>query len=157
VTTTAGTVQQKHPSSIATIWQLFLLLRLLLSSRAALIAENLFLRKQLALCQERSVKSQKATPTLRLSMIVLGAGHLYQMASKCISAVLAMEVPKARSSLVPQNLREMIRMMDLENPTWGEERIAGELLLKFGIRVSPRTVRKYLASGPHRCPRGDQR
>ena len=31
-----------------------------------------------------------------------------------------------------------------ENPTWGEERIANELLLKLGLRVSPRTVRKYL-------------
>jgi hypothetical protein len=27
---------------------------------------------------------------------------------------------------------------------WGEERIANELLLKIGIRVSPRTVNKYL-------------
>jgi hypothetical protein len=25
---------------------------------------------------------------------------------------------------------------------WGEERIAAELLLKLGIRVSPRTVRR---------------
>jgi putative transposase len=31
-----------------------------------------------------------------------------------------------------------------ENPTWGEERIAAELLLKLGIRVSPRTVRRYM-------------
>jgi hypothetical protein len=30
------------------------------------------------------------------------------------------------------------------NPLWGEERIADELKLKLGIRVSPRTVRKYL-------------
>ena len=38
----------------------------------------------------------------------------------------------------------LIREMDRDNPTWGEERIADELLLKLGIRVSPRTVRKYL-------------
>jgi putative transposase len=31
------------------------------------------------------------------------------------------------------------------NPTWGEERIADELKIKLGIRVSPRTVSKYLA------------
>jgi transposase InsO family protein len=31
------------------------------------------------------------------------------------------------------------------NPTWGEERIADELLLTLGIGVSPRTVRRYLA------------
>jgi len=29
--------------------------------------------------------------------------------------------------------------MALSNPTWGEERIANEVLLKLGIRVSPRT------------------
>ena len=33
------------------------------------------------------------------------------------------------------------------NRTWGEERIASELLLKLGIRVSPRTVRRYIPSG----------
>jgi putative transposase len=34
--------------------------------------------------------------------------------------------------------------MARENLTWGEERIANELLLKLGLRVSPRTVRKYM-------------
>jgi putative transposase len=30
------------------------------------------------------------------------------------------------------------------NQTWGEERIAAELLLKVGVAVSPRTVRRYM-------------
>lgn len=30
-----------------------------------------------------------------------------------------------------------------ENPSWGEERIANDLVLKLGLRLSPRTVRKY--------------
>jgi len=34
--------------------------------------------------------------------------------------------------------------MARDNPSWGEERIANELLLKRGLRVSPRTVRKYM-------------
>jgi len=34
--------------------------------------------------------------------------------------------------------------MARDNPVWGEERIANELLLKLGLRVSPRTVRKYM-------------
>src|SRR2546430_17597826 len=38
--------------------------------------------------------------------------------------------------------------MAVENPTWGQERIANELLLKLGLRVSPRTVRKYM---PRHC------
>ena len=41
--------------------------------------------------------------------------------------------------------------MARENPTWGEERIANELSLKLSIRVSPRTVGKYLERGK---PRG---
>jgi transposase InsO family protein len=45
-----------------------------------------------------------------------------------------------------------------ENITWGEERIANELLLKLGIALSPRTVRKYMPKRPnHQGPRGDQR
>jgi putative transposase len=42
-------------------------------------------------------------------------------------------------------------------PTWGQERIANELLLKLGIRISPRTVRKYMPKPVSGQPRGDQR
>ena len=34
--------------------------------------------------------------------------------------------------------------MARDHPLWGEERIATELLLKLGLSVPPRTVRKYL-------------
>jgi putative transposase len=47
--------------------------------------------------------------------------------------------------------------MGSENPTWGEERIANELLLKLGVQVSPRTVRKYLHPRPPGQPGGDLR
>ena len=47
--------------------------------------------------------------------------------------------------------------MASDNPLWGEERIASELLVKLGIRVSPRTVRKYLPKRLPGRPRGDQR
>jgi len=58
---------------------------------------------------------------------------------------------------IPIELRQLIREMALDNVSWGEERIANELLLKLGIRVSPRTVRKYMPKRPGRGPRGDQR
>ena len=52
----------------------------------------------------------------------------------------------------------MIRRMVAENPIWGEERIANELKLRLGIRVSPRTVQKYLREGsPRRKPDPMQR
>ncbi len=47
--------------------------------------------------------------------------------------------------------------MASENPLWGQERIANELLVKLGIRVSPRTVGKYMPKQPPGMPRGDQR
>src|SRR5256885_15240041 len=39
--------------------------------------------------------------------------------------------------------------MARENPSWGEERIANELLLKLGLHISPRTIRKYLPKRLH--------
>jgi transposase InsO family protein len=58
---------------------------------------------------------------------------------------------------IPVELRALIRRLARENPVWGEERIASELLVKLGIRVSPRTVRKYMPKPPVGQPRGDQR
>jgi putative transposase len=48
---------------------------------------------------------------------------------------------------VPADLRRLISAMAEGNPTWGEERITAEFLVKLGIRVSPRTVRRYLPKG----------
>jgi putative transposase len=58
---------------------------------------------------------------------------------------------------VPKGLRKLIRAMAADNPIWGEERIANELQRKLGIRVSPRTVGKYLRDGPVRGPDRKQR
>ena len=58
---------------------------------------------------------------------------------------------------IPLELRNLIRRMAAENPLWGQERIANELLLKLGYRVSPRTVAKYMRKRPPGSPRGDQR
>jgi putative transposase len=45
--------------------------------------------------------------------------------------------------------------MALANRTWGEKRIASELLVKLGIHVSPRTVRRYMPTS--RAPRDGAR
>jgi putative transposase len=65
--------------------------------------------------------------------------------------------PRAGRPPIPMELRELIRRMARENVLWGEERIANELLLKLGVRISPRTVRKYLPKRPPGRPRGDLR
>jgi putative transposase len=58
---------------------------------------------------------------------------------------------------LPNDIQALIRQIARENPTWGEEHIANELKLKLGIRVSPRTVGKYLVQGPRRKPDPSQR
>ena len=45
--------------------------------------------------------------------------------------------------------------MAVANRTWGEKRIASELLVKLGIHVSPRTVRRYMPTS--RAPRDGAR
>jgi len=58
---------------------------------------------------------------------------------------------------VPADVRRLIVEMATNNPTWGEERIANELSLKIGIRISPRTVRQYLPKDPKRATVPSQR
>jgi putative transposase len=58
---------------------------------------------------------------------------------------------------IPLELRQLIRRMASDNPLWGEERIANELLVKLGIRISARTVGRYMPKRPAGQPRGDQR
>jgi len=62
--------------------------------------------------------------------------------------------PRGRPPL-PADLQQLIADMAAANRTWGEERIASELLVKLGIRVSPRTVRRYMPRSA--APRGGAR
>src|SRR5262249_21217867 len=140
-------------------------------SRRALAAENLFLRKQLALFQERQVKPRRANDSTRWLMATLSRMFPWRDALVNIKAPTLVRwhrqgfrlfwrwksKPMGRPRL-PRDLRRLIREMAAENATWGEERIANELKLKLGIRVSPRTVEHYLRDGgPARTPDPKQR
>ena len=56
----------------AVVFDLGRLRALCCRSRAALAAENLFLRKQLALFEERKAKPHRATDSIRFVMAALG-------------------------------------------------------------------------------------
>jgi putative transposase len=129
---------------------------LCLHPRSALAAENLFLRKQLALYQERYVKPRRVPHTTRMALIWL-AGWFDWRHALCVvqpetflrwhrQGVRLFWRWKSRRGRppIPPDLQGLIRRMARENPTWGEERIANEPLLKLGLRVSLRTVRKYM-------------
>ena len=140
-------------------------------SRSSLSAENLFLRKQLALFQERRVKPCRADDSTRWMMAALSRLFDWRGALVAVQADTLVRwhrkgfrlfwrwksKPTGRPRL-PKNLQELIRRMSAENPSWGQERITNELLLKLGIQVSPRTVQKYLnRPGPNRNPDPKQR
>jgi putative transposase len=126
-----------------------------------LAAENLFLRKQLALYQERNVKPARATNATRITLVWLGRWFDWRQALAIVQPETFLRWHRQGFRLfwrwksrpgrpqIPGDLQALIRQMARENPTWGQERIANELLLKLGLRVSPRTVRKYL---PQRQP-----
>src|SRR3989440_210330 len=125
-------------------------------SPAALAAENLFLRKQLALYQERHVKPRRATNATRLALVWLGRWFDWCQALAIVQPETFTRWHQQGFRLfwrwksgpgrppIPPDLQALIRRMARENPSWGEARIANELLLKLGLRVSPRTIRKYL-------------
>jgi hypothetical protein len=69
------------------------------------------------------------------------AGDASRLAQGGLPALLAMEVA-GWTAAASEELRELIRRIAEENPVWGQERIANELLLKLGLRVSRRTVAK---------------
>jgi transposase InsO family protein len=131
-------------------------LRLCLRPPTALAAEILFLRKQLALYQERQVKPRRATNAVRFTLVWLARWFDWRQALVLVQPQTFTRWHRQGFRLfwrwkskpgrppIPQELQALIRRMAQDNPTWGEERIANELLLKLGLRVSPRTVRKYM-------------
>ena len=130
-------------------------LALCLRSRASLAAENLFLRKQLALFEDRKARPHRATDAVRFVMSALGRLFDWRRALRVVKPDTFIRWhregfrlfwrwksrPRGRPRL-PRDLRELIQRMAAENPIWGEARIADELRLKLGVRVSPRTVGK---------------
>jgi transposase InsO family protein len=132
-------------------------------SRAHLAAENLFLRKQLALYLERQAKPGRADDATRLTLVALSRFLEWRQLLTVVKPETLIRWHRKAFRLlwrwksrtpgrppIPANVQQIIVTMAVANRTWGEERIAAELLVKLGIRVSPRTVRRYM---PSRRPR----
>src|SRR5262244_2718310 len=137
--------------------------RLTLRSPSALAAENLFLRKQLGLYVERKKKARRATDSVRFTLAqlsrfvdwrpiltVVKPDTLIRWHRKGFRLFWKWKSRSSGRGRISIDLRKLIVHMASNNPTWGEERIANELLLKIGIQISPRTVRRYMPAGPTR-------
>jgi transposase len=137
--------------------------------RRSIEAENLVLRRQLALYKERAVKPRRIDAATRVSLAWWSRWCDWRSCLVVVRPETVIRWHRAGWRLlwrykstpgrprIPLEVWQLIRSMATDNPLWGEARIANELLLKLGIRVSPRTVRKYMPKRPSGCPRGDQR
>ena len=126
----------------------FRLVLLLLRSSSAIRAENLVLRKQLGQYIERGGKPRRVDCVTRISLALLTRVFDWQNAAAIVRPKTIIRWHRAGWRLfwrfqcklgrppIPAELRALIRRTTAENPVWGEERIANELLIKLGIRVS---------------------
>ena len=138
-------------------------------SQRSIEAENLFLRRQLALYIERGVKPRRIDSVTRITLALLSRFCNWRDALVVVRPETMIRWQRAGWQLfwrlksrpgrppIPLEIQALIRRIANENPLWGEERIANEFLLKLGIRISPRTVSKYLPGRPRGRPRGDMR
>jgi putative transposase len=128
-------------------------------SRAALRLENLALRHQIGVLQRSAAKRPKLTSGDRLLWICLS--RLWRDWRSALAIVKPETVVawhragfrlfwtwKVRHGqpgrpLISREVRDLIRKMCRENPSWGAPRIHGELL-KLGIDIGESSVSKYL-------------
>jgi len=130
---------------------------LMVRSKLSLAAENLFLRKHLAFYEERGVGPRRLSDPVRLCLVLLSHLFDWHPVLKVVKPATLIHWhrnafrlfwkwksrPTGRPA-VPLETRGLIRRMASENPTWRQAQIAAELQLKIGIRLSPRTVAKYM-------------
>ena len=131
----------------------------ILRSRAALQLENLALRHQIGVLQRSAAKRPKLTACDRLFWICLS--RLWRDWRSALAIVTPETVVawhragfrlfwtwKVRRGqpgrpVTSHEVRDLIRKMRRENPTWGAPRIHGELF-KLGINIAESSVSKYM-------------
>ena len=136
-----------------------------LRSSSAIRADDLVLRKQLASYIERGIKPRRVDHATRVSLALFT--RLFDWRDAVVNVQPSTIIRwhrldwrifwcwkcRAGRPAIPPELRSLIRRIAAENPLWGAQRIANELLVKLGIRVSPRTVGKYMPKRPPGQPR----
>ena len=139
---------------------LFALVASSFRTRAALQAEILALRHQLAVFQKNvpgRLRIQRSDRFLWVLLFRFWSGWRRCLLMVQADTVLrwhrrafawywtrkSRRLPGRRRPEVAADIRDLIRRMRQANPLWGAPRIHGELL-KLGIKVAPSTVARYL-------------
>ena len=130
-----------------------------LRSRAALGLENLALRHQIGVLQRSTRKRPKLTLMDRLlwawlsqvwrdwrsALAIVQPKTVIAWHRRGFGLFWAWKIRRGQPGrpALPREVRDLIRRMCRENPTWGAPRIHGELL-KLGINVGESSVSKYM-------------
>jgi hypothetical protein len=109
------------------------LIGVLFRSRVAVAAENLFLRRQLALYRERKTRRRRPTPATKLALVMLSRFFPWASALAIVKPDTFVRWDRTGFRLfwrwksrhtgrppLPKNLRALIVMMARENPSWGK-------------------------------------
>src|SRR5580704_17940907 len=137
----------------------FWLVARVVRGRAALVAENALLRQQLIAAQRKVRGLVRWTPWERFTMgLAASFAPAWRTAVLLVQPATILRWHRAwfralwrrrsrRLGRPPTVRAALIREIATSNPRWGAERVRGELL-KLGIRVSKRTVQRYMRSTP---------
>lgn len=131
-------------------------------------AENLFLRKQLAMYVEHGAKPRRAHDREKVTLVVLAklfdwrdalvvvSPRTFKNWRQAIERSFWRWVSRSRGGRphIPLQLRSVIRQIAKENPQWSCGEIARVAAVQLGIRVDRKTVRKYLPPSDPRRRRG---
>lgn len=133
------------------------LVALLFRDRITLAAELLFLRRQLAMFRERKIRARRATRLdkivlvflsklfyWRASLFVVSPRTLIRWQRELVRVLWCWKSRPLGRRPLPSDVQQLIARIARENLAWSTRRIANELRLKLGVRVSAQTVKKYL-------------
>src|SRR5229473_3821907 len=131
----------------------------MLKTSAQLRLENLALRQQLAVLRRSAPKRLSLTPADRIfwvwlrrvwsdwksALMIVKAETVVAWHRKGFRLFWTWKIGRGKPGRpsLPQEVRDLIRMMSRNNPRWGAPRIHGELL-KLGIEITEPTVAKYM-------------
>ena len=146
---------------------LFEFLRLFLTPRASLVAENLALRQQLVALRRESprprlrrrdrvlwVLLRRIWPGWRDALILVKPDTVARWHRHGWRLFWRMKSRKPGRPAIPRRVITLIRRVSEDNPLWGTPRIQAELRL-LGIEVAESTVAKYMVT-PSRPGRGQR-
>ena len=137
--------------------------RLFLRSATAIRAENLVLRRHLARYIERGIKPRRVDHVTRVNLSVFSRLFNWRDAIVIVRPSTIVRWHRlgwrivwrwkcrAGRPPIPRELRALIRRMATENPLWGEERIASELLVSearySGVTANREEIHAHESTG----------